>query len=176
MSRASATAARSSSALADGMLAGFAGGTALNAVTYLDMLLRARPASQTPAQAAGRVADLAHLDLGPREQAANRRSGLGPLLGQLGAVATTVTFALLARRRLPVPVAAFLLGAGAMVASDGPIVALRVSDPRQWSRADWIEDLIPHLVFGWTAALTLDRLRAHRPDRPRVPWRGGRRG
>lgn len=164
MSRPATRAARAST-LADGLLAGFAGGSALNAVTYLDMLLRARPASQTPERSAGRLAELAHLDLGPQERAANRRAGLGPLLGQVAAVATAVAFSVLARRRLPVPVATVLLGAGAMVAGDAPIVALRVSDPRQWSRTDWIADLVPHLVYGWTAALTLERLRAHRPGR-----------
>lgn len=152
--------------LTEGMLAGLAGGSALNTVTYLDMLVRARPASQTPERSAGRLAHLARVDLGSERQAANRRSGLGPLLGQLTAVATTVAFTLLVRRRRPpVPVATALLGAGAMVASDGPLVALAVTDPRRWSRADWLADAIPHLAYGLAAAVTLDRMRAHRPGR-----------
>lgn len=166
MSRSGATTSRAA-VLTDGMLAGFAGGSALNVVTYLDMVVRARPASQTPERSAGRVADLAHIDLGSQERAANRRSGLGPLLGQVAAVSTAVIFAGLARRRLPVPVAAALLGAGAMIAADVPIVALRVSDPRQWTRADWIADLVPHLVYGAITALALERLHAHRPQRRR---------
>lgn len=152
--------------LADGMLAGLAGGSALNAVTYLDMVVRARPASQTPERSAGRLTQVAGIGLGSEPRAANRRAGLGPLLGQLAAVATAVTFAVLARRRrVPVPAASALLGAGAMLASDGALVALEVTDPRRWRRGDWIADVVPHLVYGLTAAVTLERVRAHRPNR-----------
>ncbi|MFN2496811.1 MAG: hypothetical protein ABR608_13025, partial [Pseudonocardiaceae bacterium] len=68
-----------------GAAAGAAGTTALNAVTYLDMLLRARPASSTPEETVRRAEELSLLSLsaeGPEsEAAANRRSGLGALLG-----------------------------------------------------------------------------------------------
>lgn len=160
--------------VADGVLAGLAGGSALNAVSYLDMLVRARPASSTPERSAGRLAQVAHVDLGPDERASNRRSGLGPLLGYLVAVAPAVAFALLARdRRLPLPVAATLLGASAMLASDGSMVALEVTDPRRWRPSDWLADVVPHLVYGWTAAVALERLRAHRPGGRAVRSRRG---
>lgn len=64
--------------LADGAIAGAVGSVALNMVSYLDMVVRARPASSTPEKTAGRLAGVAHVDLGPEDRAANRRSGLGP--------------------------------------------------------------------------------------------------
>ena len=155
-------------ALLDGAIAGAAGSTALNGVTYLDMLLRGRPASSTPERSAGRLADLAHLNLGPEDRAANRRSGLGPLLGTfIGVGVAAAGAALVGRPRVPVSVAATLLGAGLMLVSDGSMTAIRVTDPRQWSRSDWIADIIPHLTSGLVAAATWHRLapRAARPGR-----------
>ncbi len=35
-----------------------------------------------------------------------------------------------------------------MAASDVPIAALGVSDPRTWSLSDWASDVIPHLIYG----------------------------
>ena len=43
--------------LLKGALAGAAGTAALNGVTYLDMAVRARPASEAPQQAVDKVAD-----------------------------------------------------------------------------------------------------------------------
>jgi hypothetical protein len=145
--------------LMDGLLAGAAGTTALNAVSYLDMAVRGRPASQTPQEAVRRLAGLARAgELAseqPGQTTANRRSGLGPLLGYATGLATSALFAAaLRRRRIPVPAAAALLGAAAMLASDAPITALGISDPRSWSRADWLADLAPHLAYGVVSALT----------------------
>ncbi|BCJ62659.1 hypothetical protein [Micromonospora endophytica] len=146
--------------LADGLVAGAVGSTALNIVTYLDMVLRARPASQTPQQSAAKVADAVHLDLGLDGQADNRRSGLGALMGYGAGLATAVGFALLTRgRRQPLPRAAALLGGAAMTVADGSLTLLRVTDPRTWRRTDWIADLVPHLAYGITAAATWNRLR-----------------
>ena len=44
-----------------GAAAGAAGTTALNVVTYLDMALRGRPASSTPANTVEKLAERAHL-------------------------------------------------------------------------------------------------------------------
>ncbi|MCX4472301.1 hypothetical protein OOK41_18655 [Micromonospora sp. NBC_01655] len=146
--------------LVDGAIAGAVGSTALNMVSYLDMVLRARPASGTPEDSAGRVAELAHVDLGPEARAANRRSGLGPLLGYGMGIAAGTAFALLAgRRRTPLPAAVALLGGSVMAMSDGSMAALGVTDPRRWSRIDWLSDLVPHLAYGMAAAATWNRLR-----------------
>ncbi|MGW0432794.1 hypothetical protein ACWDV4_09650 [Micromonospora sp. NPDC003197] len=146
-------------ALLDGAIAGAVGSTALNGVTYLDMALRGRPASSTPERTAGKLAALAHLGLGPEDRAANRRSGLGPLFGYvIGVGVAAAGAAVLGRPRLPTPIGATLLGAGLMLLSDGSMTVLRVTNPRQWSRTDWISDIIPHLIYGAVAVATWHRL------------------
>ncbi|MCL7458102.1 hypothetical protein M8I35_13045 [Micromonospora sp. MSM11] len=146
--------------LADGAIAGAVGSTALNVVSYLDMVVRARPASSTPERSAGRLAEVAHVDLGPGDRAANRRSGLGPLLGYGIGVAAGIGYALLSRgRRMPLPLAAGVLGGGVMTMSDGSMTVLGVTDPRTWRRGDWLADLVPHLAYGVAAAATWNRLR-----------------
>ncbi|MFF3854519.1 hypothetical protein [Micromonospora sp. NPDC002575] len=146
--------------LVDGAVAGAVGSVALNVVSYVDMVLRARPASSTPEESARRVAGLAHVDLGPEDRAANRRAGLGPLLGYGLGIAAGAAFAVLAARRTPpLPVAVLLLGGGVMAASDTSMTALGVTDPRRWSRTDWLSDVVPHLAYGMAAAATWNRLR-----------------
>lgn len=146
--------------LTDGAIAGAVGSAALNVVSYLDMALRGRPASSTPEQVAGRLADIAHVDLGSPEKASNRRSGLGPVLGYGIGVAAGVGFALLARgRRQSLAWATPLLGGSVMTMSDGSMTVLRITDPRTWRRADWISDIVPHLAYGLAAAATWNRLR-----------------
>ncbi|MEH1099836.1 hypothetical protein [Micromonospora sp. CPCC 205561] len=155
-------------ALADGAIAGAVGSAALNVVSYLDMVVRARPASSTPEESARRLAQLAHVDLGPEDRAANRRSGLGPVLGYGMGVAAGVGYALLARgRRMPLALATGVLGGVVMTMSDGTTALLGVTDPRTWSRSDWLADLVPHLAYGVAAAATWNRLR------PPVVGRGG---
>lgn len=151
----------------DGVMAGAAGTTALDVVTYLDMAVRARPPSQAAEETARRLAERSHLRLGPEDRAGNRRAGLGPLLGYLAGIGTAVVFSAAARGRpIPVPVAAALLGAGAMTAVDAPLTALRVTDPRRWSRADWLTDIVPHLAYGVVTAAVWHRLgAAHRRGR-----------
>ncbi|MGW3890098.1 hypothetical protein ACWD69_15525 [Micromonospora chokoriensis] len=146
--------------VADGAIAGAVGSTALNVVSYLDMALRGRPESDVPQETVDKLAGFAHLDLGSGDRRANRRSGLGPLIGYGLGIAAGVAFALYAGdRRQPLPVATGLLGAGVMTMTDGSITALGLSDPRTWRRSDWLSDIIPHLAYGLTAAATWNRLR-----------------
>lgn len=145
--------------LLDGLLAGAAGTLALDTVSYLDMAIRARPASRTPEESVRRLAERAHVDLGAEERAANRRAGLGPLLGYAAGTATAVAVtSLTGRRRLPAPVAAALLTGAAMVATSAPMTALGITDPRRWSRTDWLSDIVPHLAYGAVTSLTWQRL------------------
>jgi hypothetical protein len=142
-----------------GLLAGAAGTTALNIVTYLDMVYRARPPSQTPEQSADRLASQLHVNLGDEQAAANRRSGLGPLLGYATGLATAAVYAAVARHPgRPASVGA--LTVLAMLASNAPMTLLKVTDPRRWSAADWAADVVPHVAYGAVTAATLRALRA----------------
>ena len=40
----------------------------------------------------------------------------------------------------------------AMLAGNAPMTALRLTDPRQWSAADWASDVVPHVAYGAVAA------------------------
>ena len=53
--------------------------------------------------------------------------------------------------------ATLLLTVAAMVAGNGPLTMLKVSDPRQWSPGDWAADVLPHLAYGLVTAATYDR-------------------
>lgn len=151
-----------------GLAAGAAGTTALNAVTYLDMALSARPASSTPEETVRRTEELAHLRLsadGPdSETAANRRSGLGALLG-IGAGLGTGALYALARpylHRVPLPVLGVVAGLAANVGTTGPMAAFGITDPREWPAGSWLRDLVPHLAYGLATAAVYERLRARR--------------
>ncbi|WP_435107374.1 hypothetical protein [Nocardiopsis synnemataformans] len=145
-----------------GAMAGAAGTTALNTFTYLDMALRARPASTTPETTVQRVEELtgARLSRAGRdsEEEANRRSGIGPLLGIATGVAAGTLYGAARSRwpRLPVPLLAVGAGVAANVGSTAPMTALGVTDPREWSAASWISDLVPHLAFGLVTALAYE--------------------
>ncbi|MCA1677061.1 MAG: hypothetical protein LC799_34400, partial [Actinobacteria bacterium] len=44
--------------------------------------------------------------------------------------------------------------ATALVAANGPMVLLGVTDPRSWSGSDWLADLVPHAAYGAVTAAT----------------------
>lgn len=140
------------------LLAGAAGTAALNAVTYLDMAVRARAASSQPEQAVQRLADTARVSLGDGKAAEHRKAGLGALLGYATGLAAAACYGLLAGRRLPWPAAALSLTALATAGSNVPMALLGLSDPRRWSASEWAADLVPHLAYGAVAASTLRRL------------------
>jgi len=60
--------------------------------------------------------------------------------------------------RPPLAVTGTLIGLAAMASTDVSMTALRVSDPRQWSAAEWLSDLVPHLVYGAVTATVLRAL------------------
>jgi uncharacterized membrane protein len=151
-----------------GAAAGAAGTTALNAVTYLDMVVRGRPASDAPEQVVQRLAGEAGVEVpGSRKERANRVAGLGPLAGILTGVGVGALAGVLrsAGVRLPTAVGGPLLGAAAMAGSDVPLAALGVSDPRSWSTADWVSDAVPHLVYGLATHATLAGAAASEEER-----------
>ncbi|GAA4511813.1 hypothetical protein GCM10023191_076460 [Actinoallomurus oryzae] len=148
-----------------GVLAGAAGTAALNAVTYVDMAVRGRPASDIPEELAGRATDCAGLDLGDEETAANRRQGLAGLLGIGVGVGVSAAYGLLdglvggtRSSAGEVAAGALALGVVAMLGSDTPATAAGLTDPRDWPASSWISDAVPHLAYGAVAAIAYDRL------------------
>jgi hypothetical protein len=147
-----------------GAAAGAAGTTALNAVTYLDMAVRGRPSSSTPEQTVEELAAKAHVAIpGEDETRQNRLQGLGPLTGLVAGVGVGVLTGLVRaagfRSRPPVGVA--LTTAGVLVAANGPMTVLGITDPRSWSATDWISDVVPHLAYGAVVKTVMDAF-----DRP----------
>jgi hypothetical protein len=140
-----------------GVAAGAAGTTALNAVTYLDMVLRGRGASSTPEESVRRLAAKAGFTVpGDEEKRSHRESGAGALLGMVTGVTVGTAYgaARAAGWRPSAPVAAVVTGLAAVAASSLPMASMGVSDPREWSLSDWLSDLIPHLAYGLTTATT----------------------
>jgi hypothetical protein len=148
-------------AILRGAAAGAAGTTALNAVTYLDMAWRGRPASSTPERTVETLADRAGQRIpgegGTRD---SRLTALGSLTGIATGVGIGVAGALLraAGLRLPLAVGGPLLGAAAMAGTDLPMAALDVTDVREWSRDAWLADAVPHLVYGVVTAAVVHAL------------------
>lgn len=146
--------------LIHGALAGAAGTTALNAATFADMALRARPASSTPEQTVERGAELVGVSLPEDDDEKQaRESGLGSLLGSVAGVGAGVALgALRGSTGRPRGVAgkvgtAWVL---AMIAGNGPMTVLGVTDPRTWRPVDWVADIVPHLAYAVVASAALD--------------------
>ncbi|MDP8930850.1 MAG: hypothetical protein M3O70_20345 [Actinomycetota bacterium] len=147
-----------------GASAGALGTVALNVTTYLDMFLRARPASTVPARTAGHLAEKAKIDLAPGQHEGedtlqNRTQGLGALLGYVTGLGVGAAYGLL-RSGLSVskPIASLLLGAAAMAGSDVPATALGVTNPKQWGAKSWVSDIVPHMAYGTVTAMAYDAL------------------
>src|SRR5690348_16332083 len=123
-----------------GTFAGSVGTVALDMTTYADMTIRGRPSSSAPSALVGTVAEKIGLPLSSHKNASqdqtarNRKSGIGALLGYVNGLGVGALSGLLRSQfeDVPLPLAGLLVGATAMMASDVPLVALRVSDPNTW--------------------------------------------
>jgi hypothetical protein len=144
-----------------GAAAGAAGTTALNAVTYLDMAVRARSTSSAPEDVVEKIVDRSGVGIpGEGDARKNRLAGLGPLSGiatgvAVGACAGAARALGLRSNSLVTGTAA---GLGAMAGTDLPMAALGISDPRRWSATDWLSDAVPHLAYGLVTAVVLELL------------------
>lgn len=140
------------------VVAGTAGTLALEAVSYLDMLARGRPASQVPGTLATRIADAVGVDLGG--PAGNRASALGALLGNLTGVSVAVGYGLARHtsRLRPGPPAGLVVAAAAMAAGDAPAILAGVTNPVRWGVAGWLADIVPHAVYGITTVAVYEAL------------------
>jgi hypothetical protein len=153
-----------------GLAAGAAGTTALNAVTYADMVWRARGESDLPQKSVESLAARVGLTIpGSGDVRQHRLDGLAALSGMLTGAGIGIVAAGLGPllRRLPLLPAGVLVGGAAMAGTDVSITRLGLTDPRTWSTADWLSDVVPHLAFGVVTAWTL---------RSWPPSRSGRAG
>ncbi len=137
------------------MAAGAAGTTALNAVTYLDMAGRGRGTSSAPQDTVEELADRADLSVpGDGDTRENRVSGLGALTGIAAGVGVGALFGAArgAGWRPGLAVGAVVAAVGALIGTNGPMTALRITDPRTWSGVDWVTDIVPHMAYGAVTA------------------------
>ena len=142
-----------------GAAAGAAGTTALNAVTYLDMTLRGRPVSSTPERTVEKLAEKAHVPIpGEGDTRQNRIQGLGPITGLAAGVGVGAVVGLVraAGYRSQPLVGTLLTTLGVLVAANGPMTVLGITDPRTWSATDWASDIVPHLAYGAVVKTTMD--------------------
>ncbi|MFD6061989.1 hypothetical protein [Rhodococcus wratislaviensis] len=157
-------------AVTTGIVAGAAGTTMLDAVTYLDMAIRGRPASTVPEKTVESVASALGVAIPGRGDAlAARRSAFGALGGIAVGTGLGVAAALTRRAGAHLTPTAGTIGIGlaAMAATDIPIALRGISDPRQWTAQDWLSDIVPHLVYGATVTTVLrqrEETTGHRTD------------
>lgn len=134
-----------------GAAAGAAGTTALNLITYLDMTVRGRGASSTPADTVEQLSDAVHVDVpGEGDTRDNRVSSLGALTGIASGVGIGAALGL--ARGLGWRPGSLITGivatVGALVGTNGPMTVLGVTDPRTWPVNAWVSDVVPHLGYG----------------------------
>lgn len=141
-----------------GLVAGAVGTTVINAVTWLDMAIRGRPASEMPRRTVEAGLDVLGVDVpGDRAERAHRTEAFGALSG-IGAGLGVGVAASTARAlgiRLPAPLGAGLTGLGAMALTDLSAQALGTTDLASWSSAEWASDLVPHLAYGFATTSVL---------------------
>ena len=117
------------------------------------MVIRARPASELPAQAATRLAEDANIVLGSQEPIGPRSQAIGPLMGFAVGLGWGAAYTLVRSWiRVPVRAAALGLAVVAMVSSDAALVAQDLTEPREWGVSGWLSDVLPHLAYGPAAA------------------------
>jgi hypothetical protein len=88
----------------------------------------------------------------------NRKSAAGSLLGFATGVGMGGLYGLVRSGDSGVSTAAAgaMLGVATMAATDVPMTALRLTDPRDWDAQSWVSDLVPHLVYGLCTALAFE--------------------
>jgi hypothetical protein len=143
--------------LQTGLLAGAVGTLALNATTYADLVIRGRPPSTVPEDTIRRSAERLGIAAlaGPGATAQHRRQGLAALSGYATGMTVAAVFGLLRPARpLPAFTETLAVAGAAMVAGNAGAVAAGTTDPRRWTFADLMTDVVPHLSFGLAAVVT----------------------
>lgn len=146
--------------LVAGAIAGAAGATALNVVSYADMSVRGRSAGG-PEATAEAVASAAGTDVpGDGQEAKDRAAGLGNIAGiAVGVGVGAITGVLrIYHVKIPKYLAPFVSGLAAMAISDGVKTGLKVTDPRSWDAKSVAADALPHFAYGLVQSAALHRL------------------
>jgi hypothetical protein len=122
-------------------------------VSYLDMLVRGRAASDQPQQLGDRISE--RMEVGQADTPADRsrRQALGNLVGYVDGLLLPTALALVGARSWSFGAHTAALAIGAMIGSSALPVALGITDPRRWTLDDWLTDLWPHIGYGVGAAL-----------------------
>ncbi|MFF4243367.1 hypothetical protein ACFYY2_02700 [Streptomyces sp. NPDC001822] len=144
-----------------GAAAGAAGTTALNIVSYADMAIRGRAASNTPEVTLRRLAEKLHVPIpGEGTTLENRIAGLAPMTGFAAGLGMGAALALARAAGWRPSTAAQYTAAsiGALIGTNGPMTVLGVTDPRTWGASDWVSDIVPHLAYAWVTVSVLDGL------------------
>ncbi|MFF3565327.1 hypothetical protein ACFYXS_35315 [Streptomyces sp. NPDC002574] len=144
-----------------GAAAGAAGCTTLDAVGYLDMVLRGRGPSSTPKATVERLSQVVHVPVpGPPDVRENRIAALGALTGMTtgAAMGATLGLATAAGWRPRTAVLTATAGVLALIGTNGPMTVLRVTDPRTWSASDWVADIVPHVAYALVTTAVLKGL------------------
>jgi hypothetical protein len=141
------------SAIGRGIVAGAVGKVALDSVTYLDMLVRGRPPSDLPERAAEQLAGRVGIDLAGTGHRGHRRTGLAALMGCATGIGFGALYGALRhepRRGWVGP--GVVTGLAAMAGTAVPSTTSGLTDPRRWGITGWLEDLVPHLAYGFATA------------------------
>ena len=146
--------------VAQGVAAGCAGIVALEIASYADQYLKGRAASKSPTRLGEGIADRAGIELGQGRARTNRASALGPIAGYADGVLLGIAWAALSAHPLKsLPKGALLLTAGAWAGSNVPLMSLGITNPKDWTPAEWQADLVPHAAYGLTTAALVALLR-----------------
>jgi hypothetical protein len=125
-----------------------------------------RPARTDPpspnGMAAEQLAGLAGVDLSGDRDRANRRTALAALMGYATGIGFGAVYGIvIGRSRRPGWMAGGVVaGLGAMAGTAVPSTASGLTDPRRWGLTGWLEDLVPHLAYGFATAGTYEALTA----------------
>lgn len=144
-----------------GAAAGAAGTTALNAATYVDMAVRGRPISSTPEDTVAALAGVTGTTVpGNKDTRSNRLTGLGALTGIAAGVGAGAAYGL-ARAvgwRPGLLVGTLATTLAVELTGNGPMTALKVTDPRAWPAKSWVADIVPHLAYGAVTSAVMSAL------------------
>lgn len=143
-----------------GMLAGAAGATAMNAVSYADQAVQGNASTTSPT--GGSVAETAR-EAGNSAGAPTdgaKAGALGPLGGLgIGVGVGAVAGLIRGSNATPPPVtAAIVTGLVAMGIGEGAAVATGAAKSDWASPANLLRDLVPHLAYGAVTAIALHRM------------------